>query len=291
MGNLFLPKEIEKIKVPPIKCQGIKTKLVPFIAKSISWCGSGRWIEPFLGSGVVALNILPENAVLSDSNKYIIKLYNDLQHNKLNVEIIKETLENHNTKLSNYGSEYYYEIRNRFNEKPNSTDFLFLNRSCFNGLMRFNKSGQFNVPFGHKCNRFRKAYITKIINQVKWISEVLLKRNWILKCQNWEDTLSDIQTSDFVYLDPPYIGRNTDYFNNWNIEDAEKLFNRIKDISCGFALSMWLRNKYRENEYVIKYLKDYDIKKIEHFYHLGSSENLRNSMMEALFIKKGYASN
>lgn len=62
LGRCFLPRKITP-KAPPIKTQGIKTKVVPLIASSIAWSGDGYWIEPFFGSGVVALNILPQRAI------------------------------------------------------------------------------------------------------------------------------------------------------------------------------------------------------------------------------------
>lgn len=65
----------DKILVPPIKCQGIKTKLIPFIRKNVNRDSKGIWIEPFVGTGVVALNIAPSKAILTDKNRYIIKLY------------------------------------------------------------------------------------------------------------------------------------------------------------------------------------------------------------------------
>ena len=64
---IFLPCDVSP-KAPRIKTQGIKTKVVPLIAKSIQWSGEGRWIEPFLGSGVVALNVAPERALPADTN-------------------------------------------------------------------------------------------------------------------------------------------------------------------------------------------------------------------------------
>lgn len=72
-----LPLSIGHVGVPPIKCQGIKTKLVPFIFSSVKWDAPDgvRWIEPFLGSGVVAFNLAPEHALLADSNRHIIGFY------------------------------------------------------------------------------------------------------------------------------------------------------------------------------------------------------------------------
>ncbi|TMV43360.1 DNA adenine methylase, partial [Thioclava sp. BHET1] len=70
----FLPRPVRP-KAPPIKTQGIKTKVVPLIARSIVWDGVGRWIEPFLGSGVVALNIGPQRAILADTNEHMIGLF------------------------------------------------------------------------------------------------------------------------------------------------------------------------------------------------------------------------
>lgn len=70
-----LPLKVKQIVIPPIKCQGIKTKLVKFILSSISWHGRGRWIEPFLGSGVVLFNVQPEHALVNDINPHIIHLY------------------------------------------------------------------------------------------------------------------------------------------------------------------------------------------------------------------------
>lgn len=73
--NIF-PKTI-KSKAPPIKSQGIKTKLAPFVMENIKWNGKGRWVEPFLGSGAVLLNAQPERALVSDTNKHIIDHFAD----------------------------------------------------------------------------------------------------------------------------------------------------------------------------------------------------------------------
>ncbi|GEM_PF-2012972 len=76
------------------------------------------------------------------------------------------------------------------NEEQNPIDFLFLNRSCFNGMIRFNRSLKFNVPYGHKPERFAQAYITKIINQIEYLEMVFSLNNWEFKCQSFEKTLA-----------------------------------------------------------------------------------------------------
>ena len=173
-----LPRTPTSVTISPIKCQGIKSKLIPFIMASLVWDGTGTWIEPFVGSGVVALNVIPKRALLADSNPHVIRLFQDISTGRMTPESVRAFLEMEGEKLRVYGGEYYYEVRTRFNLEPSSHDFLFLNRSCFNGLIRFNRRGEFNVPFGKKVERFRKAYVTKIVNQVRHCASVIVNNEW-----------------------------------------------------------------------------------------------------------------
>lgn len=272
-----------------MKCQGIKTKLVPFIAENIAWEGKGRWIEPFLGSGVVLFNIQPERALVSDTNKHIIRLYQKIQSDEINEVSMKAYLKDSAEKLKIGGQDYFLEVRSRFNQTGDSFDFLFLNRSCFNGIMRFNSKGGYNVPFGHKPERFAQAYITKIIHQISWIKKSMKGRDWEFRVADWRDTLSEARKDDFVYLDPPYIGRHTDYFNNWKEEDAVQLASSVQSLPCGFALSMWLENKYRRNHHLDEHWKGLETRTFAHFYHVGATEDLRNEMQEALLLPTEFA--
>lgn len=276
-------------KTPPIKSQGIKTKLVPFIRDSIVWSDKIRWVEPFMGSGVVALNMQPKKALLADANPHLIGVYRDIQSGALNPASIREHLQTHGDILNKNGEEYYYEVRKRFNETPSSFDFLFLNRSCFNGVIRFNRKGHFNVPFCKKTERFRPAYITKIANQVAWVQKCLTTGDYDFVVQDWRKTLADTSECDFVYIDPPYIARHTDYYNSWADNDDHELADTVRSLPCGFAFSTWLQNKYRKNEYIEKHFADFPMKTRSHFYHVGSHESLRNEMIEALIIQNGYA--
>lgn len=278
-------KAPQKVIIPPIKIQGIKTKLVPFIRKNISFSENATWYEPFMGSGIVGFNLAPKNAVFSDINPYIIDFYNKLKNMQITPDTVREYLEQEGAKLSTTPADknsYYYTVRKRFNDKHDPLDFLFLQRSNFNGMIRFSKNG-YNVPFGRKPDRFRPALITKIVNQVSQTQEKILANNWTFTCCSWEEAISSATSNDFIYLDPPYIGRSTDYFTSWEQDDADALadyFNHRQDLH--FALSMWYENKYRKNNHISRWRGNMVTN--EHFYYLGGHEKNRNSIIEALIL-------
>ncbi|NPV89139.1 Dam family site-specific DNA-(adenine-N6)-methyltransferase [Coprothermobacteraceae bacterium] len=280
--------KVDKVRIPPVKCQGIKTRLVQFILSSVRWDGEGRWVEPFLGSGVVAFNLAPERALLADTNVHIIRLYQDIATGRITPEMVREFLEQEGNLLLTKGEEHYYEVRERFNKEPSSLDFLFLSRAGFNGVMRFNRQGEFNVPFCRKPERFRQAYITKIVNQVAWVAEVTHGKDWTFKVADWRETLAEVRAGDFVYADPPYAGRHTDYYNGWTDKEAIELLDRLRSLPCGFALSSWKRNKYRSNPHLANTPSDVVVKTFPHFYHVGSREEFRNEIEEALVVSKDY---
>ena len=275
----------EKIYIPPIKIQGIKTKLVPLIKENVLLEKDVIWVEPFMGSGVVGFNIQPNKAVFADTNPHIINFYNDIKEKHIDSYIIRNFLEVEGQKLESKDDEYYYEVRERFNEKHLSLDFLFLNRSCFNGMIRFNKDYKFNVPYGHKPKRFSKAYITKIVNQVKYVEQMIHSSDWKFVCQDFEDTISTVspQTA-FIYCDPPYIGRHVDYYDSWDLQSEKRLKEVLVKSSSHFMLSTWDYNQYRKNEYIGTLWGFCQKINKEHFYFIGASENNRNKMMEALLI-------
>jgi DNA adenine methylase len=274
--------------IPPIKSQGIKTKLVKFILSNISWDGKGRWIEPFLGSGVVLFNVQPERAIVNDINPHIIRLYQMIYNGQLAPEEVRAYLLSEGKKLSAYGEEYYYLVRERFNTTGNPLDFIFLNRACFNGLMRFNNKGEFNVPFCRNPNRFRQAYVSKIVNQISQIQQIMQDKEWEFRVGDWKECVKDVEEADFVYLDPPYIGRHTDYYQKWTENDTVELYKIIRQLPSGFALSTWKEDSKRKNEHIDLYLRDFVIREFKHFYHIGSKREFRGSIIELLVIKPEY---
>lgn len=270
--------------VPPLKCQGIKTKLAADIRRLSKPFAYERWIEPFCGSAVVAFNVQPKRALMCDSNIHIIRFYQDIQAGRLTPADAKGFLCEHGEHLRREGEEYYYTMRERFNAAPNSLTFLFLNRSCFNGVMRFNRSGKFNVPYCHKPERFAQAYVTKITNQVRRIGEVLAQCDWTFQASDFRNALADLQPSDFVYADPPYLGRHVDYYNSWSEADDAELAALLKSTPAKFILSTWHSNEFRSNELIARHWTGPELHLFTkaHYYHVGSSEDLRHPMLEAL---------
>lgn len=271
-----------KTFVPPIKSQGIKTKLVEWISLNVKEIEFDRWVEPFMGTGVVAFNVRPKKALLCDSNPHLIKFYKAIQNKEITSAIVRNFLNEEGLKLLETDGKHYYKVRERFNELESPLDFLFLSRSCFNGMMRFNKKGGFNVPFCKKPNRFAQALITKIANQVENISQIIEQGDYEFKHQDFNQTLLELKNSDFVYCDPPYIGRHVDYFDSWSEEDEIILNKGLINSNCKFILSTWLSNKYRINDYVFSIWKDCFVATKEHFYHVGGKETNRNAVYEAL---------
>jgi DNA adenine methylase len=273
-----------KILVPPIKCQGIKTKIVPLILSNVSVPKNGLWIEPFMGSGVVGMNARPPRALFADINPHIVAFYNAIKTKTITPESAGLFLEHEGRILQEKGEQHYYAVRERFNKEGNPLDFLFLSRSCFNGMIRFNKKGGFNVPFCRKPQRFARAYVTKIVNQITRFYELVQFHDWTFKNQDFEKTITSASDADFIYCDPPYLGRHVDYFNSWSVADEERLCRCLSETKARFILSTWHSNKYRRNEYLDSLWSRFHVVTKEHFYHVGAKEDNRNSMLEALVM-------
>lgn len=272
--------------IPPLKSQGIKTKLVSWILDNAPK-DSERWIEPFLGSGVVAFNSGYKNAILSDTNPHIIQFYKNIQNKTITSQSIRQYLEIEGEllkKSGNNGYDHYLEVRRRFNSGSYSSyDFIFLSRSCFNGLMRFGSKGNWNVPFCKNPNRFSKIYINKIINQIDAVSQIIQPEpDWIFYNKSFEDIIPLATKNDIIYCDPPYYGLNSQYYNEWNKKDEELLFNLLSETNSKFILSTWHHNDTIENEMINKYWKRFNIKTNEHYYLVGGPSSKRHSIVEAL---------
>ncbi len=275
---------MSKVFVPPIKSQGIKTKLVPRIRQAVQWKEDGKWIEPFMGTGVVGFNIRPKSALFADSNPHIISFYHAINSGEITPVIVKSYLEDEGHLLARGGAAHYYQVRERFNQTHAPLDFLFLSRAGFNGMIRFNQKGGYNVPFNHKPNRFSQSYVTKVVNQVQYVFDLCRMSDYTFTCQDFRDTFEMVEANDFVYCDPPYMGRHVDYFNNWSTQDEVDLFEQLANCKSKFMLSTWHSNQHRNNS-TIPYLEgEYHVITHEHFYHVGAKETNRKPVLEALVL-------
>jgi DNA adenine methylase len=282
---------LSRVIVPPIKCQGIKTKLVPMIKSIVEITTYDRWVEPFLGSGVVGFNVRPKSALFADTNPHLINFYNNIKSGEITPEKTRAFLEQEGETLLETDGKHYYVVRDRFNATGNSLDFLFINRSCFNGMIRFNSSGGFNVPFCKKPGRFAQAYITKIVNQIINVQAIIEQMDCEFVCQSFDKTIKQAEKNDMIYCDPPYLGRHVDYFDSWTEEEEIKLSKLLRNSGAKFILSSWYENKYRKNEYIPSLWGDLHLTTREHFYHVGGKEKNRNSVLEAILTNFSYDTN
>ncbi len=276
--------------VPPIKSQGIKTKLVPWINSLIEQSGldlaNTNWIEPFFGTGVVGLNTpVGGDRYVADSNPHIINFYNGILSGEITPQKMRKYLEYEGSLLSaaeEDGYAHYRAIKDRFNAEHNPFDFVFLSRAGFNGMMRFNRRGQWNIPFCKKPERFAPAYITKICNQIASAQQIIRMHHWEFHNQDFLETINHAQSGDLIYCDPPYFGRYVDYYNGWTEDDERALFNALVNTPAHFILSTWHHNEFRTNQMMDRFWGRFNVVTQEHFYHSGGHVENRHAMIEAL---------
>ncbi len=177
---------------PFLKWAGGKTQLLGEILARVPK-RFGRYYEPFLGGGAVFFALKPERATLSDINGDLIATYMAVRDHVEDVVIA----------LRDYrcNKEDYYRVRGQciegMTEAERAARLIYLNRTCFNGLYRVNRSGQFNVPFG----QYRNPTICHAEN-LRQVS--LAMRSMRLRCQPVTDLARQARRGDFVYFDPPY---------------------------------------------------------------------------------------
>ncbi len=156
-----------------------------------------RYFEPFVGGGAVFFDLLPEKAFLSDLNNELIIAYNVIKND---VEHLIRSLKKHKI-----DKEYFLEVRAQNPEKLSDLNtasrFIYLNRTCFNGMYRVNSKGGFNVPFGKYTNP-----LVCDEDNLRKVSKSL--QNVEVKKQDYKEVLKRAKKGDFVYFDPPYYPLN-----------------------------------------------------------------------------------
>ena len=277
--------------VPPIKIQGKKTKIVPKIMKIADELLNDHpeidtWVEPFLGSGVVAFNCPGriKKVIVNDINPHIIKFYKGIADDSITADNIREVFDIHNQNLIKDGYDYYNQIKNRFNQSFDTMDFLFLTRTGFNGVMRFNNSGKWNVPFCKLNNRLSKNVIDDLTSSVDDLSRLFKSKDFTFYNKSFEDVIESAPENSIFYCDPPYYGLQVQYFKGWRKEDEIRLNEMLKDKM--FIYSTWLEDGIKENPMIDEYWGECEIEGKKHKYNVAEKAEKRNQVIEGLIYPK-----
>lgn len=206
-------KVATKMKAQPfLKWAGGKRQLLFEIRKYVP-DNYKMYFEPFVGAGAVLFDLQPKCAVINDINFELMNTYYVIQHSV--EELIDELSKHKNEK------EYYYTIRNldrsdTFYELSNiqrAARLIYLNKTCYNGLFRVNRQGQFNVPFGKYKN-------PKIVNSdvLRAVHDYLTSNEITILNVDFEKAVANAKAGDFVYFDPPYDPvSETSSFTNYSL--------------------------------------------------------------------------
>lgn len=188
-----------KMKVQPfLKWAGGKRQLLPEIRKRIP-ARFHTYFEPFVGAGAVFFDIQPKKAVINDINFELINTYRMIQND---VEKLIAELEKYKNE-----KEFYYKIRNldrtqefeKLSNVERAARLIYLNKTCFNGLFRVNRRGQFNVPFGkYKHPNIVNADVLRAVHEYLITNEISILN------VDFEQAVEQAEAGDFIYFDPPY---------------------------------------------------------------------------------------
>ncbi len=286
---------------PFIKWAGGKNQLLEVLKSNLP-CDLGtnttKYAEPFVGGGALLFALLSEftfeEIYINDNNKELMNTYNAIKNNCDSLISALSTLQNEYNSLSEELQQaFYYEKRDRFNELDlnektsveKATLFIFLNKSCFNGLYRVNKKGKYNVPFG----KHKSISICDTENLLR-ISDLL--QNVEIKACNYNDVMSFADSSTLVYFDPPYRPLNaTSGFTSYT-EDQFSDKNQIELANCFKALSnkgvkVMLSNSDPKNinpedNFFDDLYKDYTIMRVEASRMINSNGASRGKIKELL---------
>lgn len=274
---------IEKAAAPILKWAGGKRQLLAEFFKFLP-STFNRYYEPFIGGGAFLFALSPPDVVVNDYNEELINVYRTV---KSNVHDLIKLLEEHKSKDS---KDYYYNIRNvdrdvecysRMSDIDRAARFIYLNKTCFNGLYRVNKKNQFNVPRGG-------AIDPDIVNE-----QGLLKANLFFNSRDvtflngdFREAVTTASKDDFVYMDPPYdvLTKQSfvDYTNSGFNRDMQVVVRETLDELTQKGVMVMLSNS--ATDFIKDLYKDYTIHLVDAPRYVGASESSRGKVEEVLVI-------
>lgn len=293
-----------KVK-PFLKWAGGKTQLISEIKKMLPnyvYKEKFTYIEPFVGSGAVLfwmLNNFPnmKQAVINDINEDLINTYKIIASNPKELISFLDTLQNEFHNLDNNDEakkEYYYRKRDLYNKRTEGKTlqaalFIFLNRTCFNGLYRVNRNNEFNVPIGSYkrptiCDKENILSVNRALQNV----EILYG--------DFEETIHQANNKSLFYFDPPYKPiSETSSFNSYskdNFDDKEQI--RLRDFCKKLDLlgHTWilsnsdLKGKNNEDTFFDDLYSEFTIKRVYARRNINANPEKRGALKELLITNQ-----
>lgn len=199
---------------PFVKWAGGKRQLLPLIKERMPE-KYNNYYEPFVGGGAVVFGLMPENVLINDINKALINTYRQICNAP---EVFLKAVHNLDTQMWIDGKEYYYSLREHYNDKLMRAEydvelaalFVFINKHCFNGLYRVNGKGLFNVPY----NKSRRISVDE--NVIRAVSKYL--QGITILDGDFEAACENVKKDDFVFFDSPYAPLNPTSFESYTKE-------------------------------------------------------------------------
>lgn len=233
----ILPKLVRLVNYMP----SYETSFAPVI----KWSGSKRhqansilqqfpeefksYYEPFVGSGAILYAASPEHAIAGDVCEPLIDLWKVIQKEP---DALISHYDYHWHLLQEKGHTIFYEVRDRFNKEQNPCDFFFLSRTCVNGLIRFNKKGEFNNSLHHTRKGINPTSADKIIHQ--WSRRLAHVE---FKVGDYRETTAEATAGDLIYLDPPYFHTRGRYYGTIDYEEFIDYLTMLNEKGIKYILS------------------------------------------------------
>ena len=267
---------------PFVKWAGGKRQVIDELKKYVP-DEFDTYYEPFIGGGALLFELSPKRAVINDSNKELMNVYEVLCDDKKFSKMCRVL----NSYEANHSEEFFYEIRNKDREKQKFSrlsDYtraartIYLNKACFNGLYRVNSKNEFNVPFGkkEKVNTYDGGNLITVSNYLTMNDIKILS-------VDFEEAVKTAKKGDFIYFDPPYDS-DTGTFNSYTEEgfgkeEQRRLARVFKELDAkGVYVMLSNHNTLLVNEMY----KDYNIHVIEAKRNINSKGNKRGKVEELI---------
>ncbi|SEH08420.1 DNA adenine methylase [Candidatus Venteria ishoeyi] len=266
---------------PFVKWVGGKRQLISEVEKYFPQ-HYATYYEPFIGGGAVLFHFLPKNAVINDTNAELVNLYRVVRDD---VEALIEDLKYHHN-----DADYFYALRAidrsdayaDLSAVEKASRLHYLNKTCFNGLFRVNRAGQFNTPFGRYKN-------PNIINQsvLTAVSHYLNQAQVKILNTDYQNALKGIAKNDFVYFDPPYdpissSSNFTAYTQDGFDRNAQQRLKQTCDSLHQQGIRFLLSNS--ATDFIKDLYRDYDVHIVQAKRHINSKGHKRG-LIDEVFVK------